>query len=545
MSLRSKTFLKIAGILSIVTCVLLLVAGIFIALDLFDISEVYTKWFRDYIRGISSGDITFYKISVIISFALMFTINLVASITYLRAGFTQNVSESHYVSLSVISCIQIFFGSTLLPGLIVLIIVFRNKHIYNATQEVPQEDSLASKVTKLNELRDSGKIDAETYKKQLDRILTEHVTDKDNKWCYFFIKQKLYYIIKMKEVTRMNYNLLECYEKAFDLINVFEKDPFLQNYMLQIIFGKNTKVEFDLDGSFSISIDSPDEYVSLSINENNVHLENIKCNPQKPHDMYITEVMMHNGKLSYAERMLDKDGYVKNSHVTLVKQNGVKCCKTIVSARGKKTTTTITPCNSYKENNILSQFDILKNTYVAKKVIDAFSIAANALNLNSQEFNHKMYALNKLKVFEGYPFAFNRCFDTIVLATTDESTDDLVKLSYSNDGKTIGINASDLVQSIYSLNEHNVQSTFACNNGQYTGKIEYPDGKIETSEIITTRNKQYITNKQNGNEFTPPFEVRDNDTLFAISTYSSIGRNALSNINSTLYTMTISEPYRY
>ena len=180
MSLRSKTFLKVAGILSIITCTLLFVAGIFIAFDLSNISEIYTKWFRDFIRGISNGDITFYKISVIISFALMFAINLIASITYLKAGFVQNVTESHYVSLSVISCIQIFFGGTLLPGLIVLIIVFRNKHIYNTAQQTPQDNSLASKVTKLTELRDSGEIDASSYKKQLDKILTENVNKKND-----------------------------------------------------------------------------------------------------------------------------------------------------------------------------------------------------------------------------------------------------------------------------------------------------------------------------------------------------------------------------
>ena len=177
MSTRSRTWLKVAAIISIMSCVFMLTASVFVYFNIMNAGELFAKAFRKMMRTMSDGDVYFYKITLIVDMVLSIIVNIVAATTYFKLSNRTYPSISEYSTLSIVAAIQLVFGSTFIPGIIVIIVVIRNRHIYNTTpanNETPTI-TLTQRVNELNKLRDAGQIDNDTYKKQLDKLLTEHV----------------------------------------------------------------------------------------------------------------------------------------------------------------------------------------------------------------------------------------------------------------------------------------------------------------------------------------------------------------------------------
>ena len=180
MSTRSKAWLQAAAIISLISCASLVALGICVIFNILGATQYVKQFIQMLARGVNSGDMLFFKVTLVVSMGLSFIINLIAAYTYFKVAGTYHPGQNEYISLCIVSSIQLILGSTILPGLIVLVIVMRNKHLYNTHPDVAKEnqfDNLTREVGALNRLRNDGTIDVETYRKQLDRLLTKHINN--------------------------------------------------------------------------------------------------------------------------------------------------------------------------------------------------------------------------------------------------------------------------------------------------------------------------------------------------------------------------------
>ena len=177
MSNRSRTWLKVAAILSIITCVTLLTASILILTNLFGAGDIFADLFRKMIAGMSPSDITFYKVSVTVNCVLAIIINALSASSYLKVSKVKYPTINEYRSLFNSAFIQLFFGETFIPAIIALIVAGRNRHIIltNPVRKENKMDALTRKVSELKRLKESGVITDEQFNVQLNNLLNEHI----------------------------------------------------------------------------------------------------------------------------------------------------------------------------------------------------------------------------------------------------------------------------------------------------------------------------------------------------------------------------------
>ena len=181
MSIRSKTWLKVAALISILTCVAYIVVSILVGFNLFDLSKYYLEWYRVIARGATDLDGIYLRITIISSFVLSGIINLVCAITYCKVVAKKYPNISDYYSLCVMSVIQFVFGGTLIPAVIALVVAIRNRHLYTTQKEVQQQneyDTLKGQIAKLNKLKEDGMISPDNYSKELNNLLSQYVNNK-------------------------------------------------------------------------------------------------------------------------------------------------------------------------------------------------------------------------------------------------------------------------------------------------------------------------------------------------------------------------------
>ncbi len=177
MSNRSRTWLKVAAILSIITCVAMLVASVLILTNLFGAGDIFADLFRKMIVGMSPSDVTFYKISVTVNCVLAIVINALCASSYLKVSKVKYPTINEYRSLFNSAIIQLFFGETFIPAIIALVVASRNRHIIltNPNKKEDKMETLTLKVGELKKLKEDGVITDEQFNAQLNNLLNEHV----------------------------------------------------------------------------------------------------------------------------------------------------------------------------------------------------------------------------------------------------------------------------------------------------------------------------------------------------------------------------------
>ncbi len=177
MSSRGRITLKIAGYISIVSAIALLMLGIFVAFNTFGISDYYVNILHKIIPGMNNGDVNFYRITAMVNIALSILINLYCGLTYLRIARVPKPALPEYVLMLNSSLIQLFFGGTLIGAIMVLVVSLRNRHLKNTTTPTAKDSmvELSERVKALNALRNAGQIDEAEYTKQLNSLLDNHV----------------------------------------------------------------------------------------------------------------------------------------------------------------------------------------------------------------------------------------------------------------------------------------------------------------------------------------------------------------------------------
>ncbi len=177
MSNRGRMTLKIAGYISIISAIALLMLGIFVAFNTFDISDYYVGILHKIIPGMNNTDVNFYRISAIVNLVLSILINLYCGFTYLRIARVPKPALPEYALMLNSSLIQLFFGGTLIGAIMVLVVSIRNRHLKNAVTPTAKDSmaELSERVRALNALRNAGQIDEAEYTKQLNSLLENHV----------------------------------------------------------------------------------------------------------------------------------------------------------------------------------------------------------------------------------------------------------------------------------------------------------------------------------------------------------------------------------
>ena len=346
----------------------------------------------------------------------------------------------------------------------------------------------------------------------------------------------------------MNYNLLEYYESTFELLNAFKKDRYLHTYMMQILFGRNSKITFDNDGSYTISVSNDDYYAGIQISNKDIVLNCIKSDENDPMSLYVSKVSLISRKLSYSQEFLSRAGIQYKTSAQIIDQSGSKKLKTIVynSLKNRKHTTCVSVGNSYISNKMSNEFALLKEkSSVAKNVINALIESQKSLELSCSEVEHKLEAVERIKSFKKNDFVYKRAFDIVLLANNDKSNEDNLSLSYNIDNTIIDVEITSNKESIHC--EHTgscKKSTFSCVDGKFIGETLSETGDKEVGEIVYQDNKKFLVIHDHKNVKSKIEHLdKEEDDLHLMSTYSYVGRNALYDINSSLYSMTKDEPY--
>ena len=347
----------------------------------------------------------------------------------------------------------------------------------------------------------------------------------------------------------MNYSLLEYYETAYEKVSAFKQDRYLYNYLKQVIFAKNTKISFGYDESFTISVENDDEYVGIEIAGNDILLKCIKSVNGDPMSLSSSEVRLINGQLYYSGEFMTRQRIDYRTTATIVTDNGVKKLKTTIynaSRKKKNSTTLITVGDSYVTNRLANQFTLLKDkSSVAQSVINELMQTQSNMELNSSEIEHKIEAVEKMKVFDDNGFVSGRSFDIVLLANQDESQGDHLKLSYRADGKLVGVDVTDSRQALY-CELDGKKSVFACEDGKYIAETISSKGQHEIGQVIQQDNHKYVIVRDDNNiKSKIEYPLDEKDDLLLMTVFSYVGRNAVGDINSTLYSMTSNEPIMY
>lgn len=178
MSNRGKLTIKIAGYYSLVSAFALVVVCLLLIFNISEVSDFYEIVLKEFVAGLAPGDVKFYKISSIINLSLSALINLFSGRTYLRIAKNPHPIARDYYSLMSTALIQLFFGGTVIGGVIALVVACRNTHLKKINpanaNTVSNLDILKSQVEQLNIQRERNKITAEEYQIELDKLLENY-----------------------------------------------------------------------------------------------------------------------------------------------------------------------------------------------------------------------------------------------------------------------------------------------------------------------------------------------------------------------------------